>query len=104
MTTLYKILFTLNVPHSYYASGCKDFDFVINADSEQLLRNFRLIAKLRASKLFILYEANDTGIPLLTAAGKTLRIGLKLLNPYFSNITDLPLTVKKRPAIYLYRQ
>lgn len=103
MTTLYKILFTVNVSHSYYVSGCMDFEFVLNADSEQLLRNFRLIAKVRADKLFILYEANDTGTALLIAAGKTIRIGLKLLNPYFSNITDLPITVKKKPVIYLYR-
>jgi hypothetical protein len=84
----FRILFIVSISHAYYSEGCKDFSFIIPADSAQLLRNGKLIAKMRDGKLYVLFEADETDNPLVTIAGKTLRIGLKLLNPFFSNFTD----------------
>jgi hypothetical protein len=84
----FRILFIVSISHAYYSEGCKDFNFIIPADSAQLLKNGKLIAKMRDGKLYVLFEADETDNPLITIAGKTLRFGLKLLNPFFSNFTD----------------
>jgi len=46
----------------------------------------RLLAKTRDAMLTVLYEKDTIQIP-----GRTLQLGLKLLNPYFSNFSVPPL-------------
>jgi len=84
-----RLLFTVSISHNYYSQGCKDFSFIIPADINQLLKNGKLIAKIADGKLLVLFAADETKNPLVFLSGKTLRIGLKLLNPLFSNFTDL---------------
>jgi hypothetical protein len=79
----------VSISHTYYSEGCKDFDFVIPADTAQLLKNGKLLAKVREGKLYVLFEGDETHAALIPLSGKTLRIGLKLLNPFFSNFTTL---------------
>ena len=82
-------LFTVSIVHEYYTGQvCKDFSFVIPADSNQLLKNGKLIAKIYEGKLYVLFQ-QDEGQAVVSLAGRTLRFGLKLLNPFFSNFTDL---------------
>ena len=88
MITQFRTLFTVSVAHAYYSAGCRDFDFVVPVDTAQLLRNGRLLAKVRDGGLHVLYEAAEDGTPLVPVAGRKLRFGLKLLNPFFSNITE----------------
>jgi len=88
MTMHFRLLFTVSIAHAYYGEGCKDFDFIIPADTAQLLRNGKLIAKAREGKLYVLVGADETDTALVSMTAKTLRIGLKLLNPFFSNFTD----------------
>lgn len=88
MTTTFRTLFTLTVVHDYYSAGCLDFDFVVSSGTAGLLRNGKLIAKVRDGKLHILYEADDNGIALSNLAGSRLQFGMKLLNPLFSNYTE----------------
>jgi hypothetical protein len=85
-------LFTVSISHTYYGQGCKDFSFVIPADSTQLLKNGKLIAKIYEGKLYVLFQQDETGQALVSLTGKTLRFGLKLLNPFFSNFTDFNLS------------
>jgi hypothetical protein len=87
--TEFRTLFTLGVSHDYYREGCKDFEFLFPNDAGRLLANTKVLAREREGKLFALFEANEGGPALLSAAGKTLRIGLKLNNPFFSNFTKL---------------
>ncbi|MEG4114118.1 MULTISPECIES: hypothetical protein [unclassified Microcoleus] len=84
----FRLLFTVSISHNYYSQGCKDFRFIIPPDSTQLLKNGKLIAKIAEDKLLVLFAADETENPLVLLTGKTLRIGLKLLNPLFSNFTD----------------
>lgn len=91
MMTTFRILFTINVAHAYYSDNCRDFDFVVPADTGASLRNGKLIARVRDGRLYILYEADDAGTALTSIAGTGLRFGLKLRNPLFSNITDFNL-------------
>lgn len=100
MTTQFKILFTVNIAHRYYNTGCKDFDFVFPADTAQLFRNGKLLAKVREGVLYVLFEADEAGLPLIPIAERKLRIGLKLLNPFFSNFTDLTLKVDEKILLY----
>lgn len=79
-------LFVISISHSYYTQSCKDFDYSFPRDTLQLLKNANLIARVRDNKLYVLFAADKTGAHLTS---KTLRIGLRLLNPYFSNFTDL---------------
>ena len=54
-----------------------------------MLKNGKLLAKERDGRLYVLFEADETNAALAPMAGKKLRIGLKLLNPYFSNFSKL---------------
>lgn len=101
MTTKFRTLFMVSISHAYYSSDCKDFDFVFPADTAQLLRNGKLIAKVLDGKLYVLFETDEAGTALIPFAGKTLRIGLKLLNPYFCNFTEP--TFKSNALTPLYR-
>lgn len=89
MITQFKIVFTLGMSHPYYMERCEDFDFVLPADAARALGSAKLIAKVRAGTLVFLAETDEGGDPLISAAGKRLRIGFKLLNPFFNYFTDL---------------
>jgi hypothetical protein len=82
------ILFAVSIFHPYYGQSCQDFSFVIPTDSHYLLKNGQLTTRIIDGKLYVLLT-NVTDQDLFSLAGKTLRIGLKLLNPFFSNFTDL---------------
>lgn len=81
-------LLTVTISHTYYGEGCRDFGFIIPADTRQLLKNGKLIAKVCDGKLYVLFTPHGTDPNLFKMAGKRLRIGLKLLNPFFGNFTD----------------
>lgn len=101
MITKFSTLFVVSISHTYYISDCKDFDFVFPADTAQLLRNGKLIAKVLDGKLYVLFETDEAETALIPVPGKTLRIGLKLLNPYFCNFTEP--TFKSNALTPLYR-
>ena len=94
------ILFTISILHGYYSGDCEDFGFVIPADTQQLLRNGKLIAKGSKGRLQLLFEADQSQAAKISLTGKTLRIGLKLLNPYFSNFTQLDFDFNVFKPIY----
>jgi hypothetical protein len=90
MTIKFLTLCTFSVQHGFYTAGCRDVDFIVLKDTSQLLRNSRMLAKAVDGSLNILFEANDANQPVISVKGKVIRFGLKLNNPYFSNITSLP--------------
>ena len=75
MTTTFRILCTLAIAHSYYSDGCRDFDFVIPADTTGVFRNGKLIAKVLDGALTVLYEADEGASALapLATAGRFSR-------------------------------
>lgn len=87
MKIQFKTLFTLAVTHAWYGGICRDLGLVLPGDTERLLRGGRLITKSLDGRLHVLYEADESGAPLVSAAGRNLRIGLKLLNPLFPHFT-----------------
>ena len=87
-------LLTLEVMHAYYGGRCPDFGFWIPSTTERLLAGSRVLAKTREDRLNLLFEKKEGGTqfePLLPFAGRTLQFGLKLLNPAFSNFSELPI-------------
>lgn len=100
MITKFLTLFMVNISHAYYLSECKDFDFIFPSDTAQLLRNGKLIAKVLDGKLYVLFETDEAGTALVSIAGKRLRIGLKLLNPFFCNFTELPFKSNASTPVY----
>jgi hypothetical protein len=89
MNTEFKTLFTVAAVHAYYNGNCEDIHFVVPRDVAQLLKNGRLLTKSMGGKLYILFEAAEAGGALAAIPGKTLRIGLQLANPFFSNFTEV---------------
>lgn len=87
MTTEFKIMCSLKIAHGYYAENCCDFDFVLPADTQELLRKGRLVSRVRDGVWYVLCEMQD-GAATVPLAGSKIRIGLRLNNPYFSNITN----------------
>ena len=103
MTIEFLPLLTLEVTHDYYGGRCPDFAFWIPSATERLLAGGRVLAKTREDRLNLLFERKEGGTPfepLLTLAGRTLQIGLKLLNPAFSNFTQLPFLTGEGLPLY----
>ena len=100
MTTQFKILFAVSIDHGYYTEGSQGFDFVIPEDTARLLRNGKMLTKVRDGALYVLFEANEAGVALIPSTGQRLRFGLKLLNPFFSNVTDLGFDVDTATPLY----
>lgn len=88
MITSFRTLLTLSVAHGYYNDGCRDFEFIVPADTADTLRNGKLLARMLDGKFNLLYEADDKGVALIRLNGARLRFGIRLLNPLFSNFTE----------------
>lgn len=89
MTTQFKTLFEVAIAHPYYREACEDVSFVLPASTAQWLRNGKLVAKVLEGRLYVLFEADEGGAALKPIPGETLRIGLRLTNPFFSNFTKV---------------
>lgn len=96
----FRILFAVSISHAYYSQGCKDFSFIIPAATARLLKNGKLIAKIREGKLLVLFAADEADNPLVLLTTEALRIGLKLLNPFFSNFTNFNFDFNSARPLY----
>jgi hypothetical protein len=90
MNVQFLTLFTLRAVHGFYDGPCRDFGFLVPAETAALLRNGKLLARELDGTLHVLFEASADGDPLRPLPGATLRMGMQLLNPYFGNFTVLP--------------
>lgn len=99
----YRQLYIITVKHPYYQNGqSPDFSLIPTAECEQLLRNFRLIAKPSAFGLQILVPTVDrdllnngiiTEVPFLPIPeGSLFSFLMRSDNPAFPTFTDLPAT------------
>jgi len=88
MMTRFKQLFSLEVWHDYYGGVCPDVGFVIPDQVASTLRGAGMFAKVVGGTLYVVFRSDDTGAPIQPVAGKTLRFGLVVRDPYFANITD----------------
>jgi hypothetical protein len=102
MRVQFRQLATLRVTHAYNGGISPDLDYAIPAETAAALRRGRLLAKVTGGVLYLLYEADDAGQPIVSAAGATLRIGLRLDNPVFRNVTA-PASLPPAPQIALWR-
>ncbi len=101
MITRFRTLFTVRVSHEYYGGICRDFQFILPDDAAQTLKGGKCLAKEIDGVYHVIFEANEYDAPLASIAGRKLRLGLKLLNPWFSNFTDTG--NDSASAIKLYR-
>ena len=81
-------LFSLLVTHEYYDGPCPDVDLVLNTASDVMARGGRLLLRRSPGKLDVMFEQADDDTPLVSIAGSTLRIALRLTNPAFRSFTD----------------
>jgi hypothetical protein len=90
MITAFQTLLTVGATHTYYGGPSADFEFVVPEDTARILAGGRMLARrLSDERLHVAFEADDSGAPRLPSTGKVLRLGLRLMNPYFDNFTDL---------------
>jgi hypothetical protein len=88
MMIQFRQLATLRVTHAYSGGVARDVGLAIPEETAAGLRRGRMVAKVSDGVLYLLYEADDTGQRLVSAAGVTLRVGLTLESPAFRNVTD----------------
>ena len=81
-------LFSLLVTHEYYDGPCPDVELVLNAASDHIARGGRLMLRKSPGKLDVMFEKADDDKPLVSIAGSTLRVALRLMNPAFRSFTD----------------
>ena len=89
MNTTYAPLFTISATHTYYADGCKDLDFVVPVETAALLKNGRMLVRVRDGVLHVLCEVDAVGAPRIRLDGRILRFGIQLENSFFTNFTTL---------------
>jgi hypothetical protein len=93
MNVQFNTLFSINLKHSYYASGlCADFDIVPTAECQANMRRFGLGAKLVGGVLLVYFEQTPATIgPRLKMEDWTpFRFMLQLRQSAFYNYTMLP--------------
>lgn len=81
-------LFTVAVKHSYYAGNCEDLEFFVPSSTAGTMQGGKVLARILAGRLHVLFEADETGVPVNSLAGQTLLLGLRLTNRSFSNFTN----------------
>lgn len=96
MSIHFRTLCEIAIAHDYYAGPCADLDFVAPAASPALAAG-RLLVRSREGRLVVLYEADELRQPLRDIAGTTLFFGLRQVNPYFANFTELPVAGDRLP-------
>ena len=75
MNTRFLTLFTLRVTHSYYGGEpCQDFDFIIAEHSRRVLQSARLLTRMQAGQLHVLFEAGEDNQPVQDIAGLELLV------------------------------
>jgi hypothetical protein len=83
-------LFTFRITHQYYGGDdvtCPDFNFVLAEHSQRALAGARMLARVNAGQLHILFEADESNSPAQAIDGLELIIGLRLSNPHFEYFT-----------------
>ena len=69
------------------------------ASTAELLRSGRLLTNVAVGRLQVLFEG-EAGAPVSSLAGQTLLFGLRLVNPYFDNVTAPVLAETDRIPLY----
>ena len=100
MITRFSPLCTLDVTHAYYGGACRDFTYVVPADTAALLKRAKMLLRVMDGRVHVLFEADGDGTPLLQLPGARLRLGLQLANPSFFNFTILPMAPGVEVAVY----
>jgi hypothetical protein len=101
MSVRFETVFTVAASHPYYEGGRPDLDFVVPESTRRTLDGAKLLARVRADRLHVLFEADhDSGTPLLPAPGMTLRFGIRPRVASFLNVTDLAFDVGRTTALY----
>jgi hypothetical protein len=98
--TRFSPLCTLDVTHTYYGGACRDFTYVVPADTAALLKRAKMLLRVMDGRVHVLFEAAGDGTPLLMLPGARLRLGLQLTNPSFFNFTILPMAPGVEAAVY----
>jgi hypothetical protein len=91
MNLNYKILFIVEILHSYYTTGnSKDFEIIPSAETKQLLKNQGMMYKVVGNKLLVAVNCDALLKPNVKLnAGSKFSFYLKLLNVNFNNITNI---------------
>lgn len=91
MNLNYKILFTTEILHSYYAnSDCKDFEIVPSSETKQLLKDQGMMYKVVGNKLLVAINCDSLSKPFVQLGStKKLSFYLKLVNGNFNNFTNI---------------
>lgn len=100
----YVPLLTLQLVHPYYADGrCRDFVVEPTPETQRLLGGYRCIVRPLADGLRIAVTAADDGAPLVPLpAGLRLVFQLRLRNPEFALVTELPSGGGSAPLLYTH--
>lgn len=109
MSSLYKILFSVNLLHDYYADGkSRDFLVMPTQDCADILKNYRLIFRQIENRIILLAPVKQNGkdfkLEFEILENTVFRFYLLIDNPYFLNITSLSGPDIKTQKLYCCNQ
>jgi hypothetical protein len=97
MTTVYKILFAIDLQNEYYATGkCTDISLVPSAETAGLLKNRQMLYKMVGNKFVVLVKVKDSNAgadadkPFVSlGSDEKFVFFLQLEKPVFTTITNI---------------
>ena len=91
MNLRYKIVFSVEILHDYYADKqCEDFEIIPSSDTAAVLKGQGMLFKIIGNKLLVLAKVNESGKPVIELRSSAkLTFFMKLTNPRFTNFTNL---------------
>lgn len=91
MSTKYKILFSVDVQHEYYAGlKCTDFDMEPSPETALLLKRHQLLYKVTGNKLVVLTKVDKVDKPFAPlAVTEKLVFYQRLNNPLFIEVSNI---------------
>ncbi len=105
MNIRFRPLFTVGVQHAYYTDAVsRDLSFFTPPGNGDTFRAGKLLVRELDGVLHVLYEADESNVPLSSIAAQTLYFGLRLNNVYFDNFTApvIPSASTSLPLTPLY--
>lgn len=102
MNSGYKILFSIELLHTYYGDGkCRDLALVPSADTRKLLQNHQMLFKMQQNELWVLIKTGADGKPFIPVAPDQKWVFyLQLLQPQLMTVTNLDADAFKDNRFY----
>ena len=85
--THYRSLATARLTHTYHPGVARHLEWVVPDETARLLRRARALCKVIDGVMHFIYSATQSGAPIVPISGSLLRLGVRVTDTAFANVT-----------------